>query len=157
MDEAPKRRSWSRDLLVQLALYLVVGFFATVTDLGGFALLKGLGLPFVVAAPISFLAGTLLNYVASYTLAFQRGRYGRFREIGRLALVVALGAVLNTAFAYGFMAIGLDDIWAKAAAIPCVFAWNFLGRRWLVFSPDLPAHSKRTVDRVLGRSKGTAR
>lgn len=140
---------WNRTLAAQLLLYLGVGFFASVLDVGGFSLLHGAGLPFLVAAPASFLTGTLFNYVASYLLAFERGRFGRGEEIARMAVVVVIGAALNTGFAALFMGLGLAGAWAKLAAIPCVFAWNFLARRWLVFHARLPAASERTLDRLL--------
>lgn len=141
-----------RDLIAQLGLYLVVGFFASVIDVGGFAGLRTLNLPFYVAAPASFLAGTSFNYVASYLLAFERGRFSRAEEIARMAGVVLVGALLNTGFAAIFAWVGLDEVIAKLAAIPCVFAWNFLARRALVFHAHLPPGSRRGLGRLLRES-----
>ena len=126
------------DIGVQFLAYLVVGGLSTVVDLGGFALLRWLGLAVMAAAPTSFVAGTVFNYFASYVLAFRRGLYERGEEIGRLFAVAVVGLVLNTGFVWLFVRLGIDPLLAKTIAVPCVLAWNFLGRRWLVFHRELP-------------------
>lgn len=128
------------NIFVQFGLYLVVGGSSTVVDLGGFALLRALSVPVIVASPTSFVSGTIFNYFASYIVAFRRGRYGRTHEIGRLFAVALVGLILNSFFVWLFIAAaGLHPMWAKTLAVPCVLMWNFLARRWLVFHPELPS------------------
>lgn len=129
----------------QFAVYLVVGGLSTVVDIGGFWLLQHQGLGFWLAAPTSFLAGTAFNYVLSYLLAFRRGRFDRRHEVGRLAVVVVIGLVLNALVAAGFVQLGLSALLGKTLAVPCVLAWNFLGRRWLVFHAELPDTTWRWI------------
>jgi putative flippase GtrA len=138
---------------VQLALYAVVGGAATAADLGGFAALTALGLPTIAATPLSFLAGTATNYVASVTLAFRRGRRSLRGEIAALVVVVGVGLALNALFVALFLALlPIRPLTAKALAIPCALGWNFLGRRWLVFRPELPELGERVL-RLGGRHR----
>lgn len=138
-------------IAVQLALYAVVGGAATTADLGGFAVLTALGLPTIAAAPLSFLAGTATNYLASVTLAFRRGRHSPRAELAALGVVIGVGLALNALFVALFLAIlPISALAAKALAIPCALGWNFFARRWLVFRPELPALGDRV--RRLGRS-----
>jgi putative flippase GtrA len=123
---------------VQFGWYLVVGGLSTVVDIGGFWLLRQLGLSMLLASPTSFLSGTVCNYFLSYTLAFTRGRHERGPEVGAFAIVVLVGLILNSGFAFLFVSWGAAEVLAKTAAVPCVLAWNFLGRRWFVFHPEIP-------------------
>lgn len=146
------------DIGVQFLAYLVVGGSSTVVDLGGFAFLRWLGLGVMVASPTSFVAGTVFNYFASYLLAFRRGLYGRSEEIGRLFAVAIVGLVLNTAFVWVFVTwVGLDPLWSKTLAVPCVLAWNFLGRRWLVFHKELPDLTWAASTRLVGTDESEGR
>ncbi|MEO0601778.1 MAG: GtrA family protein, partial [Myxococcota bacterium] len=125
-------------ILVQFGWYLLVGGASTVIDLGGFWLGSQAGLPFLVASPLSFLAGTACNYVLSQWLAFRSGRRPRGAEVAAFGLVVGVGLVLNSGVAWLFVSAGVAGVLAKALAIPFVLGWNFFGRRWLVFRPELP-------------------
>lgn len=116
----------------------MVGGLSTAVDLGGFVALRALGASTLIASPTSFLAGTAFNYAASVTLAFRRGRRGRVGEVGALLAVAGVGLALNSGFVWAFVSLGLAPALAKTLAVPCVLAWNFLGRRWLVFQPELP-------------------
>jgi putative flippase GtrA len=141
------------DIGVQFLAYLVVGGSSTFVDLGGFALLQWLGVPLMVASASSFVAGTLFNYFASYALAFRRGLYGRTEEVSRLFVVALVGLLLNSAFVWVFVhLLGVPPMWAKTIAVPCVLAWNFLGRRWLVFHKELPDLTWDASTRLLGAS-----
>jgi len=137
------------DIGVQFGWYLVVGGLSTVVDLGGFWLLRTAGLAFVVASPASFLAGTSCNYVLSTRIAFARGRFDRVGEIAAFVAVVIVGLVLNSAVAWLFVQAGVFGVIAKAIAIPFVLGWNFLGRRWLVFEPELPDGTYALTRRAL--------
>lgn len=139
------------DIGVQFAVYLFVGGASTLVDLGGFALLRWLGVAVLIASPTSFVAGTVFNYFASYALAFRRGLFGRAEEVSRLFGVALVALALNSAFVWAFVALaGLDAMWAKTLAVPCVLAWNFLGRRWLVFHKELPDRTWAASNRLIG-------
>ena len=139
------------DIGVQFAVYLFVGGASTLVDLGGFALLRWLGVAVLIASPTSFVAGTVFNYFASYALAFRRGLFGRAEEVSRLFAVALIALVLNSAFVWAFVSLGaLDPMWAKTLAVPCVLAWNFLGRRWLVFHKELPDLTWSAGTRLVG-------
>jgi len=139
------------DIALQFAAYLVVGGASTVVDLAGFAALRWLGLGVMSASALSFVSGTVFNYFASYALAFRRGLYGRSEEVGRLFAVAIVGLGLNTGFVWVFVRfVGMDPMLAKTLAVPCVLAWNFLGRRWLVFHKELPDLTWSAGTRLVG-------
>ncbi len=138
------------DIALQLGLYVMVGGVASCIDVGGFSLGRDLGLAVWVAKPLSFVCGTAFNYVASYWIAFERGRHGRVEELGRMVAVVCVGMVLNGAATLMGIGAGLSELQASMLAIGLVFPWNFFGRKWLVFHAHLPESSRRVADRVLG-------
>ena len=128
------------DAVLQLGWYLIVGGSAFVVDIGCFLALATIGFPVLLASASSFLIATLANYFLSCRLAFTRGRFDRVTEIARFCVVVLVGLALNTFFVWLF--ITYTTMWpvvAKVAAVPLVFGWNFLGRRLIVFRPELPS------------------
>ena len=126
-------------IVIQLALYLVVGGLSSIVDVGGFWILLRLGAPIMAATIASFIAATLLNYVLSYTLAFTRGRYSRGAEIVRFWLVSLAGLTINASAVWVLtQAVHLPPLMAKLAAVLLVLVWNFLGRRLFVFHKDVP-------------------
>ena len=142
-----------RTLAPQLALYVLVGGASSVVDLGGFALIRSLGLSVLLASPTSFLAGTAFNYVASTTIAFRDGRHPPAQELARLLVVALVGLVLNSLCVWLLVSsLSVGPLFAKAIAIPCVFGWNFLARRWLVFRPELPDGATKALARWTGRT-----
>jgi putative flippase GtrA len=143
-------------IAVQFGWYLLVGGLCTVVDLGGFWLLTGAGVPLMLAAPASYLTGTVAHYFLSYLLVFQRGRHGRAEELGRLALVSLVGLGLNSLAVYGFVQLGASGLLAKTVAVPCVLGWNFLARRAFVFQPVMPEVTREVSERAIDRWRGGA-
>lgn len=149
------------DIRAQFGWYLIVGGSAFVVDIGSFLALQAVGLQLLAASALAFVAATAFNYVLSYRLAFSRGKYGRGEEIGRLAFVALVGLGLNTALVWLFVDIGgVLPVIAKVVAVPIVLVWNFLGRRLLVFRPELPSATftltQNVVDQIAGPHDGGA-
>ena len=139
-------------IVVQLALYLVVGGLSSVLDVGGFWLLLRIGVPVMAATVASFVAATVLNYVLSYTLAFTRGRYSRGSELVRFWLVSLAGLTINTIGVWVLTRFfHLHPLLAKVAAVLLVLVWNFLGRRLFVFHKAVPS----SVSAALGLQEAT--
>ena len=132
-------------LATQFGWYSIVGSISAIADIGGFIALDQTGMPVLLASASSFIIATLVNYYLCYKLAFIRGRFNRPREIARLFMVAVVGLGLNTLFVWLFISSAtFPPVIAKIAAIPLVLAWNFLGRRHLVFhKPAPPAESHR--------------
>jgi putative flippase GtrA len=100
-------------------------------------LLVKAGVYYLVAAALSFTAGMIVAYVGSILFVF-RGRRARrvtaeiagFLAIGLAGL--ALNQVLIFTFVHGW---ALNVALAKAPTAACVFLFNFLLRRALLFAP----------------------
>lgn len=126
--------------MVQLGLYFVVGGICFFIDIGGFIALRLCNLPILTASALSFVTATLSNYVLCCGFVFSRGRFSRPQEIIRLFVIAIIGLGLNTAVVLLLIGIlKLDPTLAKILAVIPVFAWNFLGRRALVFDGTPPA------------------
>ncbi|MFN0115817.1 MAG: GtrA family protein [Paracoccaceae bacterium] len=123
-------------LAVQFVLYLFVGGVSFLADLAVFLTLLPLG--YAVALVPGFVVGTLTNYVLSRLIAFQGGRHTVASEIAMLVTVAATGAALTLILVMGMVELGMGVVAAKIVATPMVLLWNFLGRRYLVFRPDIP-------------------
>ena len=128
-------------LVEQVLRYGFVGGVATIADLGSFIAMVDLGVAVLLAAGASFALGTSINYALCYRYVFVRDCYRRSEEILRLFAVSAVGVGLNVLCVWSLLlALPLPPLAAKVAAVPLVFAWNYLGRRWLVFHAHMPKH-----------------
>jgi putative flippase GtrA len=120
-------RGWQ----AKLVRYGLTGALAAVVDVVGFAILLASDLALPLAAALSFLAATVVNYLLSAQFAFgakisARG-YLRFLAIAGLGLVVNVIATILAA------AAGLPAVLAKFVGILIAFGINFLLNLILVF------------------------
>jgi putative flippase GtrA len=115
---------------VQLAKFCAVGAAGYAINLAVYtALLRGVGLHYLVAAACSFLVAVANNYTWNRVWTF-RGARGHFAYQGLRFLivsVVALGA--NLLVLRGLVAVGLGKILAQAIAVILVTPLNFLGNK----------------------------
>ena len=124
-------------MLRQLGLYLIVGGICFFVDVGGFVVLRLSDLPILPASALSFITATLVNYSLCCSFVFRRGRFSRPEEIARLFLIALVGLGLNS-LAVVFLAqiLEFNPTLSKIVAVFPVFAWNYLGRRNLVFEQN---------------------
>jgi putative flippase GtrA len=138
--------------LLQLGLYVVVGGICFCIDIGGFIFLRYLVLPILAASATSFTTATLTNYLLCCALVFRRGRFSRQEEVLRLFTIAVVGLGLNSAVVWLLAEIlGTDPTFAKILAVFPVFAWNYLGRRSIVFDGSPSAAMVLLAERVLTR------
>jgi putative flippase GtrA len=124
---------------MQFFLYLIVGGLSFIVEISVFVALRRAAMPVIPASVVSFLVATAANYLFSVLLAFQRGRFRRHIELMRFSTVVLVGLGLNTALVWCFAyPLAIPPTIAKIAAVPFVLAWNYLGRRALVFDDRIP-------------------
>ncbi|BBK30826.1 putative flippase GtrA [Stella humosa] len=138
------------DIRLQFACYLVVGGSAFLVELATFLLLLEAGMAVIAASVASFVVASGANYVLSNVIAFQSGGISRGQEALRFAFVALVGLGLNTGFVWLLLALGAAPVLAKISAVAPVLAWNFLGRRLLVFSARIPEASWRVGNRLAG-------
>lgn len=126
--------------MLQFMLYLVVGGLSFLVDIGVFVALHTESVAVIPASVTSFIAATIANYFLCILFAFQRGRLrGPVEALSFLGVVLS-GLALNTACVWLFVyPLSVRPTPAKILAVPLVLAWNYLGRRLLVFDNRLPA------------------
>jgi putative flippase GtrA len=138
--------------LLQLGLYFVVGGICFCIDVGGFVALRLLKLAILPASVLSFSTATVANYLLCCGFVFRSGRFSRPEEIVRLFIIALVGLGLNSAVVLLLAQIlEFDPTLAKILAVFPVFAWNYLGRRTMVFDGTPSAAMALLAGRVLGR------
>lgn len=96
-----------------------------------------LGVPYLLAAAISFSTGTVIVYWVSIRHIFEhRSRTNWRQEFAIFAGLGLAGLVVNLAAMYALVdGFGLHYLVAKIGASGFTFMTNFLLRRWLLFTP----------------------
>lgn len=124
--------------MIRIAKYLFAGSIAAAVDFSIFAaLLSLLYWPWYVAATISFITGTLVNYFISIRHVFTSGvRFGRRDEIALTFLVSAVGLAVNQAIMYFLIQWRIAVLLAKVGATAVVFVWNYSARNYFVFKEE---------------------
>ena len=122
---------------LKVAKYFVVGGVAASVDLAIFAtLVKGLHVIWPIAATLSFVVATGVNYFLSIRFVFASGQ--RFRPINEVILVFvlsALGLIFNQCILYLLIEIcAIELILAKILATGLVFFFNYGIRRYFIFA-----------------------
>jgi putative flippase GtrA len=145
--------SFRRMALLQLGLYFLVGGICFFIDVGGFVALRLCGLPILLASVLSFVTATLANYLLCSGFVFRSGRFSRSEEITRLFIIALIGLCLNSMIVLFLVeSLKLNPTLAKVLAVIPVFAWNYFGRRAIVFDGTPPATMATLTERLRGRS-----
>ena len=124
-------------LLRESAIYTAGAATAFATDFGLlWILVEKVGLHYLVAATISFLAGTVVIYWVSVRHAFAFRRVAdRRAEFSYFALIGALGILLNLGLMFILVEwLDLHYLAAKVCSAAISFVVNFGLRRWWLFS-----------------------
>lgn len=125
------------DLRSKFTGYFVVGGIATIADFGLFSLFYyGFGddLHYLVAATISFVLATGLNYILSIRFVFQSGGRPKHHEIMMVYIASAIGILVNLCvIAVAVEVFGLHPLIGKVAGTGTAFGWNFGSRYFWIF------------------------
>lgn len=126
--------------MVRLAKYFIAGSVAAGVDFVLFAAFVNLlTWPWYVAATVSFVAATVVNYLVSIRHVFTSGvRFGKRDEIVLVFLVSAVGLAINQAILFLLIRAGIPILLAKVGATGTVFLWNYSARHQFVFKENLP-------------------
>ncbi len=134
--------------LFQLAKFALVGALNTFIDLGILIFLLTIfgvtaGLLYSVSKGFSFSCSVVNSYFWNKFWTFGKKETGvEVKEFGKFFLIAGIGFLLNVGVAsFVVNIIGLQfglsaEIWALVGAfiaIICVFMWNFLGYKFIVF------------------------
>lgn len=127
-----------RSLVATFSRYLLAGGTAAAVDIGGFALLLSLGVMDVLAAVLSFLVATVVNFSLSARYVF--GGSTSFRTYLFFLLGASVGLMVNVGVTVGVMRLlSVPAILAKVAGIGCALCLNFVVNRMIVFRPGARA------------------
>jgi putative flippase GtrA len=138
--------------LLQLALYLIVGGICFSIDIGGFIALRHLELPIMTASAVSFVTACFVNYCLCCAFVFRSGRFSRPEELLRLFGIAVIGLGLNSAVVWLLAEVlAMDPTLAKVLAVFPVFAWNYLGRRTVVFDGAPSVATTLIAERIRSR------
>lgn len=133
----------------QAAGYVGASALALAVDLLLLSLLaSGLGVPYLGAATVSFLTGTIVVYWLSIRHVFDYRRLEDWRrEFAIFAGLGLMGLVVNLAVIYLLVeGLALHYLVAKVGAAGCTFCVNFLLRRWMLFLPRNDSRNRNTSD-----------
>jgi putative flippase GtrA len=112
--------------------FVVVGASGFVVNLSTFAAIFGLGVSYVTASVVAFVASSALMYLGNRYFTFRLGRDGFWSAYVRSSLVAAAVAALNTALLTSLVeGAGVDARVGQALSLtaltPIAFALN---KRW---------------------------
>jgi len=146
---------WIADLIgkkflfvFQLAKFLLIGVLATIFDLGTLSLFiawSGIssGLSYDLFKGTSFVIATILKYIPDKFWAFKKSKTMNVKkEFGQFFAVTLIGFFINVGIAHFIVNVmgpqfGLPSaLWGNLggiAAVIAVFAWNFVGYKFIVF------------------------
>jgi putative flippase GtrA len=133
---APEDHARGLRFVSDLMRYGLCSAAALGVDWGLLIALVHLGTPYLPAAALSFCTGMAIAYFGSITFVFSdRRRGGVIAEAAGFILVGLAGLLCNQALLFFFVQwVGLPVALAKAPTAICVFLFNFILRRSLVFS-----------------------
>lgn len=117
--------------------YLVASLAALAADFSGlYILTEFLGFHYLNASAISFLLGMLLIYILSINWVFKHRYFSRKRiELPIFLFIGVIGLAINQAGMYIITEfIGLYYLVSKIVITGVVFSWNFLARKFTLFT-----------------------
>ena len=135
-----------RPRIREAAVYSAGAALAFATDFSLlWVLVERIGLHYLLASTISFVAGTAVVYWVSVRHAFKFRRLSDARaEFGIFAVIGCLGILLNVALMFVFVdRVGMHYLAAKVVSAAITFCTNFALRRWLLFSKPNPEPAAR--------------
>ena len=135
---------------IQFFLYSIVGVLACSTDIGFFIFFSDVcGFHPLLSTSASFTLATLVNYLLCYNFVFASDEGRRFYQILRLFFVAFVGLFCNTLCFWLFLSlVTLPAIYVKILVIPIVMIWNFLSRRYFVFSTRIHPSTVMILERL---------
>ena len=128
---SPTKNGW-----VNLFRYGFVGGGAFLVDFGLYIFLEWLGLHYLAAGVLSFIAGFIFNFSTGRILIFKAGSSARVekKELISVLVISLIGLGLTEALLYaGVEWVRLDYRIAKMAAAILVLFWNYSARRIFVY------------------------
>ncbi len=124
------------NIWLQLFRYCFVAVGAFIVDYGTYFLTSYIiGIPYLVAALLGFITGTLTNYAIAKWLVFRGEPKSRAGEIAGVFIIGGLGLVfLELGIWFFTEKVGVHYLISKLIMTVICFAWNFLARKFFMYS-----------------------
>lgn len=114
--------------------YFGAGIIAAFTEWSVFFSVISLEINYLISVTVAFLIATGVNYYFS-RLIFKSSRFDKTKVISLVYFVSFMGLLLNLFFMWIlFDILNIYSLFAKIIATGIVFFWNFLLRKYFIFS-----------------------
>lgn len=121
-------------LPMQAIIYFFIGLVCAIANIAIFSCLIALGVPLTPAVVSAFVLAAALNYLLCMAILFRhKARWSAKGEVFAYVVTVVVMCLLDWVCTYGFVALGVNPVWAKAWSALIGFAGNFLLRKYYVF------------------------
>jgi len=123
-------------LSIQFIRYFFVGGIAFGVDfLTLYIFTEFFGFHYLLSNIAAFIAGLLTNYLLSISWVFNNRKISNKKtEFTLFAAIGLVGLAISQFILWSLTEWGLYYMYSKVVATVIVFIWNFLGRRYLLFS-----------------------
>jgi putative flippase GtrA len=122
-------------LPIQFVLYIFIGGIAALFNLIVFLGMLSSGWTVTIAAPTAFILAAIANYLLCILLLFRhKARWNSINEMIIFWFVVGVVGILDLATTKLFISLGSAVWMSKLLASVIGLIFNFIGRRFLVFS-----------------------
>lgn len=126
----------TKNSLLQLGRYVLVGGSAFLVDFGAYCWLEYMGLHYLLAGVLSFIAGFLFNFLVSRWMIFRQSAASRV-NVHEIISVFAI-SLIGLALTEGLLFVGTDFLSmdfrvSKIAASIIVLFWNYIARKVFVY------------------------
>jgi len=123
------------DVFIQFVRYIFVGGFSALIDIGLLFILNNeLGVNYLLAAALAFLAGLATNYLLSIVWIFRST--GNVKKEFVIFSVIGIAGLIWTEIIMWFFVekIDLSVMLSKLIALVLVLFWNFIMRKKFAFN-----------------------
>ena len=120
----------------QMFRYAIVGGVSFMVDYGLlYIFTEWFGMHYLLSATFSFIAGLTVNYLISIKWVFCKSKLdNRAAEFAIYGIIGVVGLLLNNLLLYLFTDnLHLHYMLSKLVAATIVLAWNFAGRKIILF------------------------
>ena len=127
----------TNNTLIQLFRYTFVGGTAFLVDFGLLAFLtEFFDLHYLISTSCGFLGGLIVNYIISILWVFTDSKIKNKKiEFLIFTVIGIIGLLLTELFMYLFTDIAeIHYLISKIITTIIVYLWNFLGRKYILFS-----------------------
>ena len=126
----------TKNSVLQLGRYIVVGGSAFLVDFGSYCLFGYLGVHYLVAGFSSFVLGFSFNFLVSRWMIFAaaKGKAAVTKELISVLVISLLGLLFTEGLLYlGTDMLGADYRVSKIIASIIVLFWNYFARKIFVY------------------------